>query len=83
MSRKRFSDRVLVTFNINTKKITLIFKVKIEKSLDKTSVQSYTIVLIKVATNRKVFHRKTSQQKKDRASRTEPPGLNTCSFCVR
>jgi len=60
-----------------------IFKVKIEKSLDKTNVQTYTTVVTKVATNPKVFHRKTSQQKNDRASRTEPPGLNTCSFCVR
>jgi len=76
MSRKRFSDRVLVTFSMNTKKIMPIFKVKIEKSLDKTNVQTYTIVVIKVPTNPKVFHRKTSQQKKDRASRTEPPGWN-------
>jgi len=65
MSRKRFSDPVLVTFSVNTKKIMPIFKVKIEKSLDKTNIQTYTTVVIKVATNPNVLHRKTSQQNKD------------------
>ena len=65
MSRKRFSYPVLVTFSVNTKKIMPIFKVKIEKSLDKTNIQTYTTVVIKVATNPNVFHRKTSQQNKD------------------
>lgn len=44
---------------------------------------TYTIVVIQVFTNLKVFHKDLTAQVLDKASWTEPSRLNTCSSRVR